>query len=108
MRATVWGKDYLQTWSNVFDVVIAVASFNCLFIAAPSAGSDEKKQDAELSQSLVMLRIIVQFSRILFIAEHAQRMRKALTDNPLGSPLEAIDLDFGSLKENSRVDMDGL
>ena len=37
----------------------------------------EQSQDAELSQSLIMFRILVQFGRLLMIAEHVQRARKS-------------------------------
>mmetsp|Transcript_110763 Transcript_110763/g.196226 ORF Transcript_110763/g.196226 Transcript_110763/m.196226 type:complete len:231 (+) Transcript_110763:55-747(+) len=107
LRAAVLGYDYLRSWSNMLDTFIAAASVIMYFGA-------QQMQDVELSQSLVMLRIIVQFGRILVIAEHAQRLRKAMLEGDfgVGSPLDAIDLNFANLSEEiqakNRGENDGL
>eukprot|EP00439_Symbiodinium_sp_Y106_P025212 s79_g3.t1 len=77
LRAVVLGASYLKSWSNAVDCIVAVLSAGLFFFAAPSARGDEaQKEDIELSQSLVMARVILQFGRVLVIASHARRARQ--------------------------------
>jgi len=109
LRATVLGKDYIRSWPNVLDAVVALASASLLFWAAPRASQEghleKQKEDVELSQSLVMARTLVQFGRILVIAQHTQRSRQANAgDDVTFSALYAesgfdIDFDFALLRE---------
>merc|ERR1712137_8859 len=106
LRATVLGKAYLQSWYNILDVAMACLSGGFLFFEAPidsrHGHRESTREDMELSQSLVMLRIIVQFARLLLIAEHAQRSRKSLQaadDVVMGSPFDDLNLDFALLRE---------
>jgi len=101
LRLVVLGRDYLNSWSNVLDLVVALASGSLFFWAAPRASKAEdferQKEDVELSQSLVMARTLVQFGRVLLIAEHARRSRQSKHSD---------DLDFSSLGDGSGLDID--
>lgn len=113
LRAVVLGRDYLRSWANILDSVIAVASASLLFWAAPRASRqldfETQKEDVEMSQSLVMARIMVQFLRVLLIAQHAQRSSRQAagrTEDISFSSLEAsggadwdMDFDFAALRE---------
>ncbi|CAK0855056.1 unnamed protein product, partial [Prorocentrum cordatum] len=81
LRAVVLGSEYLRSWSNLLDSLAAAASAALLFWAAPRASRrrdfEGQKEDVELSQSLVMARIIVQFCRLLLIAQRAKRSHQA-------------------------------
>merc|ERR1712241_952022 len=109
LRAIVIGKDYLRTWSNILDSGVAAASISLIFWAAPRASKSKdyetQKEDVELSQSLVMARTMVQFGRVLLIANHARRSHQAnasddITFSQLISDTDLdIDLDFGVLRE---------
>merc|ERR1719329_161713 len=97
---------YIKTWSNLLDVILAGSSAGLLLWEAPHEIFQSKTQeDVELSMSLVMVRILVQFGRVLMIAEHAQRARQAkaaleLLPGRLGdSPLEELDLDLSVLRK---------
>mmetsp|Transcript_101585 Transcript_101585/g.287848 ORF Transcript_101585/g.287848 Transcript_101585/m.287848 type:complete len:172 (+) Transcript_101585:83-598(+) len=104
LRATVVGAAFWASWFNIFDVAVAAASSCCLFWEAPSEEFQfQRREDTELGQSLVMLRIVVQFARVMFIAEHAQRARGRKLS---GSPFEDLGLDFSVLRE--RGERDGL
>eukprot|EP00931_Biecheleriopsis_adriatica_P069055 TRINITY_DN42948_c0_g1_i1.p1 TRINITY_DN42948_c0_g1~~TRINITY_DN42948_c0_g1_i1.p1 ORF type:complete len:243 (+),score=56.59 TRINITY_DN42948_c0_g1_i1:56-730(+) len=82
LRAIVLGHSYMKSWSNIIDCSVALVSAILFFIAAPAASrakdDERQKEDLELSQSLVMARIIVQFCRVLLIASHARRSRQSL------------------------------
>eukprot|EP00811_Abedinium_folium_P000198 NODE_10180_length_1371_cov_3.975080.p1 GENE.NODE_10180_length_1371_cov_3.975080~~NODE_10180_length_1371_cov_3.975080.p1 ORF type:complete len:261 (-),score=103.87 NODE_10180_length_1371_cov_3.975080:441-1223(-) len=109
LRAVVVGREYFQSWSNVADAVIAVASAALMFWAAPRASRAEdfekQKEDVELSQSLVMARTLMQFVRVLLIAQHARRSRQAsasedITFSELIRDVNLdTDLDFSVLRE---------
>lgn len=108
LRAVVLGREYLDSWYNIFDGTIALASGFFLFWASPlsspkselkNAFSEEKQEDLELSQSLVMVRIIVQFARVLLIVEHTQRLRRERDGGGDVPDFDEIDLDFGVLQE---------
>jgi hypothetical protein len=111
LRAVVLGREYLRSWSNILDGAMALASASLMFWAAPRASKAEdferQKEDVELSQSLVMARIIVQFGRVLLIAEHTRRSRQAKSaDDVSFSNLASemgldIDLDFSVLREQN-------
>merc|ERR1719436_2075765 len=81
LRAVVIGREYFNSWSNVLDSGVAIASFSLMFLAAPRASKakddEREKEDVELSQSLVMARMIVEFGRVLLIAGHVRRSRQA-------------------------------
>mmetsp|Transcript_15883 Transcript_15883/g.31104 ORF Transcript_15883/g.31104 Transcript_15883/m.31104 type:complete len:239 (+) Transcript_15883:1-717(+) len=95
LRAYIVGKRYLQKCANIVDVLVASLSTGFLFVAAPRAGySEERREDLGLSQSLVMTRIVMQFARLLLIAEHSQRSRRD------GAKGEELDLDFAALREH--------
>lgn len=111
LRALVLGWQYLRTWPNVLDTLFAVASFLLMFVAAPRASKssqfDRQKEDVELSQSLVMVRTMVQFGRVLLIAQHARRSNQARSAEDIsfshliqGKDLD-IDIDFSLLRERS-------
>ncbi|CAJ1368126.1 unnamed protein product [Effrenium voratum] len=102
LRAIVQGKAYLKSWSNAIDTCVAVISSGLFFVAAPSAAGEAQKEDVELSQSLVMARIIFQFCRVLVIASHARRASEAeggkvSFDVQMLEELE--DFDFSQLKQ---------
>jgi len=110
LRAVVLGREYLRSWANVLDAVVALASGFMMFYAAPRAAKTEEfekqKEDVELGQSLVMARTLVQFGRVLLIAEHARRSRQAKGSDDLdfsilgGDAGLDIDLDFSVLREH--------
>jgi len=96
LKATVMGRVHLRTWTGALDACIAVVSVGFLIFEAPLAKfRSERREDLELSQSLVMLRILVQFGRLLLLAEHAQRARK----KSVYTSLEDLSLDFSALRE---------
>lgn len=101
LRALAVGKEYLQSWSNLLDCAFAVASAVLLFWAAPRASQSQdfetQKQDVELSQSLVMARMVVQFGRVLLIAQHARRSRQASCSG---------DISFSELVANTDLERD--
>lgn len=109
LRAVVLGRDYLQSWSNIFDGGFAILSAGLMFWAAPRAARAEdfekQKENVELGQSLVMARTLVQFGRLVLIAQHANRSRQAKSsdDSISFSSLSAdsldVDLDFSMLRE---------
>jgi len=117
LRAIVLGKEYLRSWSNVMDVAVALASVSLMFWSAPRASRandfEAQKEDVELSQSLVMLRIIVQFLRVLLITSHARRSRNAknVGDISFGdlsslmTPGQFPDFDFAVLQESELQEM---
>merc|ERR1719389_397759 len=106
LRAVVLGRDYLRSWPNILDGIVALASGSLLFFAAPRASKAEEfekqKEDVELSQSLVMARILVQFGRVLLIAEHARRSRQAKSaggQDVSFAGLTELDFDFSLLRD---------
>lgn len=109
LRAMVIGKEYLRSWSNILDCGFAVMSASLIFWAAPRASESKdfetQKQDVELSQSLVMIRTMVQFGRVLLIAQHAVRSRRANASEEvtfsrlIAGPNVNVDLDFAVLRE---------
>jgi len=118
LRVIVLGDEYLQSWSNILDCTVALASTILLFSAAPKASKamnyQAQREDVELGQSLILFRTVVQFARIALIAQHARRSResKGATDVSFAD----IDLDFSVLREqalkarnvSNREDSDGL
>ncbi|CAE8637925.1 unnamed protein product, partial [Polarella glacialis] len=114
LRAIVIGQGYLRSYSNVFDSFLAVLSASLFFYAAPNASrakdDERQKEDVELSQSLVMARIILQFVRVMLIASHARRSRQSIfsaqSDVSFSDISELLkysdleqDLDFNVLRE---------
>ncbi|CAK9118707.1 unnamed protein product, partial [Durusdinium trenchii] len=77
LRAIVQGRNYLKSWWNAVDGSLAVLSSGLFFFAAPRAAGEAQKEDVELSQSLVMARVIFQFVRVLRIASLARRASTA-------------------------------
>mmetsp|Transcript_158691 Transcript_158691/g.280299 ORF Transcript_158691/g.280299 Transcript_158691/m.280299 type:complete len:244 (+) Transcript_158691:169-900(+) len=103
MRAVVLGRSYLQSYANILDGLVAFASASLLFWAAPRASASQEyerqKEDVELSQSLVMARTLVQFGRVLLIAEHARRSRQAKSADDISFAALSADFDFSALCE---------
>lgn len=103
LRAVVLGRSYLQSYANILDGLVAVASASLLFWAAPRASASQEyerqKEDVELSQSLVMARTIVQFGRVLLIAEHARRSRQAKSADDITFATLSAEFDFSALCE---------
>merc|ERR1719213_87954 len=103
LRAIVLGREYLSSVSNILDGIVAIASASLLFVAAPRASKAEEfekqKEDVQLSQSLVMARTIVQFGRVIMIAEHARRSRQAKSSDDVAFS-SLGDLDFSMLRED--------
>lgn len=109
LRAIVLGSDYLKSWSNLLDALVAIVSASLMFLAAPRASQtgnfETQKEDVELSQSLIMLRTMVQFGRLLLIAKSVNRSRQAHAGDDvtfsklMGEDGLDIDLDFGALQE---------
>jgi hypothetical protein len=108
LRAVVLGREYLQSVANILDAIVAIASASLMFWAAPRASKAEEfekqKEDVKLSQSLVMARTLVQFGRVLLIAQHARRSRQAKSSDDvafssLGADGLDLDLDFAVLRE---------
>lgn len=114
LRAVVLGREYLRSWPNILDAAIALASASLMFFAAPRASKAEEfekqKEDVELSQSLVMARTLMQFGRVMLIAEHARRSRQSKSSDDLdfsslgagaAGNLDLGDLDFAVLREHT-------
>merc|ERR1719316_1717850 len=91
LRWLLMGKGYLSTWSNRFDVFVAVLSSVFLYWKAPQADDAKQQQDVVFSDSLVMARIMVQFGRLYVVANSARRSKA--TDNAEG------EIDFASIEE---------
>lgn len=99
LRAIALGSEYFHSGTNILDTFVAAASVFLMFWAAPHASKahdyEVQKEDVELSQSLVMARIMFQFIRVMLIANHARRSRQAKS-----SPDDLdFDIDFGILHE---------
>lgn len=110
LRAIVLGREYLESLPNILDACVAVASFSLMFVAAPRASSakqyEAQKEDVELSQSLVMVRTVVQFVRVLTIANHAHRSSQAKSADDItfsklfsGAGDLEVAFDFAKLRE---------
>lgn len=103
LRAVVLGRSYMQSYANILDGLVAIASASLLFWAAPRASASQEyerqKEDVELSQSLVMARMLVQFGRVLLIAEHARRSRQAKSADDISFASLSADFDFSTLCE---------
>mmetsp|Transcript_117023 Transcript_117023/g.331178 ORF Transcript_117023/g.331178 Transcript_117023/m.331178 type:complete len:232 (-) Transcript_117023:156-851(-) len=122
LRAVALGREYVRSCANLVDGAVAAASVFLMFWAAPQAvrahNFEGEKEDVELSESLVMGRIIFQFVRVLLIAQHARRSKqaKASEDVTFSSLIGAPDLnlDFAVLLERQlqeqrrSQDFDGL
>mmetsp|Transcript_36708 Transcript_36708/g.104432 ORF Transcript_36708/g.104432 Transcript_36708/m.104432 type:complete len:169 (-) Transcript_36708:112-618(-) len=96
LKAVVLGSGHLRSCSGALDATMGGLSAVFLFFEAPTARFGEQKRvDLELSQSLVMLRILVQFGRLLVIAEHAHRAGRLRAAT---SPFDELGLDFSNLR----------
>eukprot|EP00913_Durusdinium_trenchii_P028019 g26270.t1 len=108
LRAIVQGRNYLKSWWNAVDGSLAVLSSGLFFFAAPRAAGEAQKEDVELSQSLVMARVIFQFVRVLRIASLARRASTARgPDVSFANVTEMLeftdleDFDFTLLKQET-------
>lgn len=105
LRAIVQGENYLKSWWNAIDCSVAFVSSGLFFFAAPRASDEAQKEDVELSQSLVMARVIFQFARVLLIASHARRAGKMQEEVSFANVTEMLeftdiqDFDFTLLKQ---------
>merc|ERR1740129_1163794 len=97
MKYSVLGMLFLQTGLGSLDMLVAATSATFLFLQAPLARFKvDRKEDMELSQSLVMLRILIHFGRLLVLAEHTERARRVKSKN---SAKEALSFNFSVMQE---------
>ena len=99
LRAIVQGRSYLKSWWNVLDCSVAFVSGGLFFFAAPRAMGEAQKEDVELSQSLVMARVIFQFARVLLIASYARRAGGTLQPQPVSFANVTEMLEFTDLQD---------
>mmetsp|Transcript_22173 Transcript_22173/g.40794 ORF Transcript_22173/g.40794 Transcript_22173/m.40794 type:complete len:245 (+) Transcript_22173:98-832(+) len=99
LKIRMFGCEYAKSYSNVLDAVVALASIAMLVGGENAHSKATHTEDIELSESLVMMRIMMQFGRLLIIAEHVQRSRKYQSGDEMASPFDDLDFDFGLLRE---------
>mmetsp|Transcript_6127 Transcript_6127/g.14639 ORF Transcript_6127/g.14639 Transcript_6127/m.14639 type:complete len:247 (+) Transcript_6127:97-837(+) len=99
LKIRMFGLEYAKSYSNVLDAVIALASIAMLVGGENAHSKATHVEDIELSESLVMMRIMLQFGRLLVIAEHVQRSRKYQSGDEMASPFDDLDFDFALLRE---------
>ena len=97
---TAMSWDYLYSLHGFVDCCVAFTSVGLLFwVSKRNLHGRERDQDIELSQSLVMLRIIIQFARVLLAIEHVRRSEKGESEL-IGSGSE-FDMNFAVLREQA-------